>query len=64
MNILALTDTVIEEIVNADFDMLKSGRFPDVRLENDGPDWEDPSFWDDRDANLQWWIAGGPVAKD
>ena len=64
MDIMELTDKKINEIVAEDVAMLENGDFPNIRLENDGPKWDDSSFIVARDANLQWWIANGSKLSD
>jgi len=54
-----LTDADIKKIVSTSVEMLERGDFPDMRLENDGPDWCEASFITERSANLEWWAKNG-----
>jgi len=62
MKIAELTSDKIGELVSKSMNMLENGDFPDMRLENDGPDWNDESFIAERSANLKSWANSLKVA--
>ena len=64
MNIVNLTIEEIKKIVASDVSILAAGTFPDMRLVNNGPDWEDEEFVTSSTSNLNCWIAKGPKITD